>query len=85
MTAPLKVIELPVVDVSNVLQTLRNLADQIEEGKFGDAHNVAWVCDCGDNRIEIGLCGSSPEPGATGHFLFGLAMRILENSVLEAK
>lgn len=74
----LNIIELPDRDLTDVPRALRALADGIERGDYGDAHNVAWVVDCGDSRIEIGMAGAAPEPGATAHLLFGIAMRKLE-------
>ena len=63
---------------------LRKLADGIEAGEYGDAHNVAWIIDCGDGRKEIGLLGKSPSPGAEAHLLFALAQhRILDGVKLE--
>lgn len=72
------VLQLPDRDQTDVPRTLRVLADRIERGEYGDAHNVAWVCDCGDSRIECGLAGAAPEPGATAHLLFSIAQRKLE-------
>lgn len=57
---------------------LRCLADKIEAGEFGDSHNLVWVIDCGDSRIELGLLGASPEGGPTAYLLLGNAMRKLE-------
>lgn len=54
---------------------LRRLADQIEAGDFGDSHNLVWVIDCGDSRLELGLLGASPESGPTAYLLLGKAMR----------
>ncbi len=71
-------VQLPAVDIRDVTKGMRTLADQIERGEFGDAHNVAWVIDCGDSRIELGMLGAAAEAGITAHFLFALAMRRLE-------
>ena len=75
-----KVIEFPKqIAAQDVPSSLRSLADAIERGDYGDAHNVAWAIDCGHNRIEIGLAGQAPEPGPTAYLLFGLAKRKIEN------
>lgn len=82
MSAELKVVSLPERDIADVPRGLRALADQIEAGEYGDGHALAWVIDCGGSRIELGLLGGTPEPGAVGHLLFGLAARRLEDSAL---
>lgn len=76
MTATL--VSLPDRDLRDIPRALRDLADSIEAGEYGAAHNLAWVIDCGDNRIEVGLLGAAPEPAPTAYFLFGLGMRRIE-------
>lgn len=63
------------VDVANAL---RELADEIDKGTKGDAHNLAWALDCGDGDIQVGLMGKAPEPALTAYYLLGLAQRRLE-------
>lgn len=75
-------LEFPDQNVADVPSCLRALADAIERGEYGDAHCVAWVVDCGNHRVEIGLAGTSPAPGAEGHLLFGIAMKKLEGAAL---
>lgn len=72
------ILHLPDRDLTDVPRTLRELADSIERGEYGDGHNVAWAVDCGDSRVECGLAGAAPEPGATAHLLFAIAQRKLE-------
>ncbi len=72
------VLQLPDRDLTDVPRALRALADGIERGEYGDAHNVAWVVDCGSTRMACGLMGAAPEPGATAHLLFAIAQRKLE-------
>ena len=79
MPAP-QLIEFPDRDIRDVPRALRALADQIEAGEMGDAHNCAWVVDCGDRRIEVGLCGSASEGGPVAHLLFSVALRKLEDA-----
>lgn len=78
----LKVVDLPNGSVADVPGGLRRLADKIEAGEFGDAHNLAWVIDCGDSRIDIGMLGSAPEAGPLAYFLFGMAKAKFELGVL---
>lgn len=63
----MNVVELPIADIGNVADRFRSLAAMIEEGHFGDAHNVAWVIDCGDGRCEVGYIGRAA--GIAGYFL----------------
>lgn len=63
------VVELPAVDPTDLPNRLRDIAQQIEDGDYGDAHNLAWVIDCGDGRIEIGLLGRAATIGAELHLL----------------
>lgn len=76
MTATL--IQLPDRNLADIPDSLRVLADAIEAGKYGAAHNLAWVIDCGDNRIEVGVLGAAPEPAPTAYFLMGMGMRRIE-------
>jgi hypothetical protein len=69
-----KLIQFPDVDVGDIARGLRRMADDIEKGEYGDAFNLAWVMDCGEGHIEVGLLGRSPEPGAAAHLLFGVGM-----------
>ena len=73
-------VEFPKVGVNDVPAALRNLADSIESGSYGHAHNLAWVVDCGDGNIECGLAGKSAAPGAEAHLLFAVAQRKLEGA-----
>lgn len=73
-----KIVNFPEKHIADVPRMLRAIADQVDTGVFGDAHNLAWVIDCGDSRIEIGLCGAAAESGVTAYYLFGRGMRKLE-------
>lgn len=76
-----ELIKFPKNDSVDIPTSLRNLADQIENGEYDDAHTLAWAIDCGDGRIELGLCGNCSEPSTTAYFLFGLAKYKLESIV----
>jgi hypothetical protein len=78
-----ELVQFPERDMSDVPRMLRSVADSIEAGEYGDAHNLAWVIDCGAGRIEVGLCGKAPEPGLTGHFLLACGQRKIENGSIE--
>lgn len=72
------VVELPVHDPTDIPARLRSLAAQIEAGEYGDAHNLAWVLDCGSGRIEMGLLGRAATIGAEAHLLFCVAAHKIE-------
>lgn len=74
----LSVVEFPERDIRDVPSSLRALAESIEAGAYGDGHNLAWVIDCGNGRIEAGLLGPAAEVAPTAYFLFGLAQRRIE-------
>jgi hypothetical protein len=76
----MNVVKLEVPCIGDVSEALRRLADAIDAGEYGDAHNLAWVIDCGDKRVECGLTGKGGEPAPLAHYLFALAMRKLEFS-----
>ena len=80
----MNVVELPVTHANDLPTKLRKLADQIEAGEFEDAHSLAWVLDCGNSRIEIGLMGKAESPGVEAHFLFTLGAHKLVTGVLNA-
>lgn len=74
----LNVIEFPGGDCSDIVKGLRKLADEIEAGDYDAAHNLVWVIDCGEGRLELGMLGQSPEAGAVAHLLLAMAQRKLE-------
>ena len=76
----MKLITFPKNTLANIPAGLRKLAEEIEDGEFNDAHNLAWVIDCGDGVINVGMLGESPSPGAEAYYLYGLAKRVLEES-----
>lgn len=77
--ADLNVVELPIASVGDISGGLRRLADDIDQGVYGDSHSVLWVVDCGDGRLEVGQLGLMQSPGPESYFLLGLAMRKLES------
>ena len=74
----LNVVPFPGQSCANVSAQLRNLADEIDRGDYGDAHSVTWVVDCGDARIEVGFSGQSPLPAGAAHLSLAMGMRKLE-------
>lgn len=63
--------------ILDVPDALRQLAQAIEAGEYGDAHNLAWVIDRGTDIPAIGLMGKAAAPGAEAHLLFGIAQHLL--------
>lgn len=68
-----EVLPLPTCDVRNIPQMLRNLAKDIEDNRFGGAHNLVWVLDTGNAHMEVGLMGQAVETGAVAYLLLGCA------------
>lgn len=75
----MKIVELPTGNLADVASRLRDLADAIAEGHFGDAHTLAWVIDCGNGHTEVGFLGRTPGvAGAEAHLLLAIGQRKLE-------
>lgn len=74
----MQLVQFPEADVADVAASLRKLADSIEAGKFGAAHNIAYVCDCGDGEIAVGYLGRAAQLAPSAYYLLGLGMRHLE-------
>lgn len=79
--ADLNVVELPQPNVGDLAAGLRRLADQIERGERGKAHNVVWVIDEGGGKVAVGLLGKAGEPGAVGCFLLSLGLKQIMDGV----
>ena len=75
----MKVVTLPVSNLNDIPVGLRKLADDIESGKHGDAHNLVWVIDEGDGIVSVGMLGQCISAGAEAHLLMAKAQRRLEN------
>lgn len=77
----MKLLKFPDVGTHDLAAGLRTLADKIDKGDYGDAHNLAWVIDCGDARIEIGLLGKTASAGAEFNLLLDTAKNRLVKSL----
>lgn len=71
-----KLVEFP--DIADLPRMLRSFAEAIERGDYDNPHCIVWVMDCGGGRVELGLMGRSPSPGAEGHLLLAIGQRRLE-------
>jgi hypothetical protein len=71
----------PEANVQDIPKQLRTIADQIENGEFGDAHNLAWVIDQGNGSVEMGLLGSYARAGAEFILLLELAKQRFLNAI----
>jgi hypothetical protein len=78
MTHLAEVVQLPRIDIQDVPNTLRNLADNIEAGDFGEVVSLAWVLKSANHSIQPGFIGASQSPQADGYLLFNMALRELE-------
>lgn len=73
-----KIVEFPVANVTEVPDALRALADEIEAGTYGETvFNIAWVMDCGDSVIEVGLLGKAAAPGAEAFLLLEHGQQVI--------
>jgi hypothetical protein len=71
-------VQFPEREIDDIPRMLRRLAEQIEAGQYDEANNVAWVIDCGNGRIELGMMGRCKEPGAEAHLLLSLGINKIE-------
>ena len=78
---PFKIINLPVSDVRDIERGLKQLMSDIGEGKYGTVHNVVWIADRGNGKVEFGLLGYSGEPGLTAHLLMSIAQHNFISSI----
>lgn len=69
----MNLIEFPKANVRDIESGLHNLISDIGAGKYGAAHNVIWIIDCGNGKVEFGMLGDAGEPGPVAHLLMSLA------------
>jgi len=62
-------------DLRDIPAGLRALADGVERGEYGDAHNLVWLVDKGGGEMDVGMLGPAPEFGPTAYLLLGMAMQ----------
>ena len=72
------VVNVKSVNISDPVLTLRNLAQSIEDGLFGEVVNVAWVVRNAAHEVTPGYIGQSGSPQGDGYFLLALGLRELE-------
>jgi hypothetical protein len=75
---PVTLVEFPSGNLADIPARLRNLADQIERGEFGNVRNVVWVVATRSEEIETGLLGTSPLPAADACHMLGRAKHKIE-------
>jgi hypothetical protein len=63
------VVAIPAGNLADIPARLRAIADQIEAGDYGEAQKLAWVIDCGNGRIDVGLLGHASAIGPELHLL----------------
>ena len=69
----MKIVKFPESNLQCIPDALRKLTDQIEAGDYNEAHQLAWIIDCGDSRIEYGLLGKAGSAGAEFNLLLDMA------------
>lgn len=79
----LKVVNFPAGSLANIPETLRKLADAIEEGNFGIAQACVVVLEA-DLQFEVFGLGCEAD-GTEAHYLLACAQRKIENAFLSAK
>ena len=73
---------LHVIDRGNLRDipgTLRNLAEQIERGEFGQVYAIAWTLDCNEGRAHGLMGGDHP---SEAHLHFSVAAAAMVQAVL---
>lgn len=76
-------VEFPAIDVCDIPQSLRNLANSIESGEQGSVYGLAWVLDSnkeGDDCTSCGYIGQSTLPEAEAYLLLGRGMRCYDSN-----
>lgn len=58
---------------------LRELADEIDNGLYGEVHGFAYVMNSERGQLEVGLIGQAAERGVVAHYLLCLGQRKLED------
>lgn len=77
--------ELVVLRETNLLDipaTLRNIADAIEQGQYGDGLGCVVVLDA--DKLQVFYCGSG-EAAPNAHLLLGAGMAKMLSTVMEEK
>lgn len=69
----MKVVELPTTAFQDIPAGLRNLADVIDKGEYGDVINIAWVLDAEYKPVSAGLLGKCANPDAVFTLLLEIA------------
>jgi len=75
----LKVIDFPVNSLADLPQKLRDIADAIEEGQFGEAKECIIVLNAAS--LEVFGIGAEAD-GTVAHYLLCCAQRKLENALV---
>lgn len=79
----LKVLEFPNSSLADIPEKLRNIAELIEDGYFGDAKNCIVVLET-DCLFEVFGLGCEAD-GTTAHYLLACAQRKIEAPFLALK
>lgn len=85
MTELALVVELKGTDISDVALTLRNLAQHIEDGDYGEIINLAWVMRNAEHEITPGYIGKSGSPQGDGYLLLSRGLRELEKITIPTR
>ena len=72
----LAVLKFPDRNIQDIPLMLRNLAETIEQGKYGDVHSVAWVAIL-DDDVACGLIGTEGFSAADAVFILSRGIKAL--------
>lgn len=78
MSEKLKVVEFPVANKQDVAEMLRNIADTIDSGEFGEANGCVVVL----NADHLEVFGIGMADGTVTHYLLACAQRKIELPML---
>lgn len=63
----------------SIPEQLIELAKSIQQGDFGPVQKVAYVMDCGDGAIVVGLAGDTKSIAIETYFMLGIGKRTIES------
>ena len=76
---PLKVVELHQSNYRDIVATLRVIAQQIEDGQYGEVQDCALVLQ----GAELSIFHTGGGDAGTAHLLFAVGQRRLENAIMD--
>ncbi len=72
----MELLKFPELNINDIPNGLRSLAERIKNGEYGEAINLGWIIQC-ENNIEYGFLGKSASPLSEFNLLLDLAKQDL--------